>query len=205
MADIDLSRLNVDQLTELVGKAQTEVASREKRRRKDLRSELERRIAAGRLQAGRYLPGTRKWRRERHPASEEACEVPEPAEPRTGMVRHRADAEMGAGDTGRTGNRHRGVQANSDVPDSRVGREAGFDGRCSGASSPSACWRLRPSASISRNRTTPHRVVFGRYFVESAIMIYDGFRPQVTCASSPDRGYGGQGLQGAFEVGIRTA
>ena len=46
MADIDLSRLNVDQLTELVGKAQTEVASREKRRRKDLRSELERRIAA---------------------------------------------------------------------------------------------------------------------------------------------------------------
>ena len=37
MADIDLSRLNVDQLTELVGKAQTEVASREKRRRKDLR------------------------------------------------------------------------------------------------------------------------------------------------------------------------
>ena len=46
MADIDLSRLNIDQLTELVGKAQTEVTSREKRRRKDLRSELERRIAA---------------------------------------------------------------------------------------------------------------------------------------------------------------
>ena len=46
MADIDLSRLNIDQLTALVGKAQTEVASREKRRRKDLRSELERRVAA---------------------------------------------------------------------------------------------------------------------------------------------------------------
>ena len=46
MADIDLSRLNLDQLTELVGKAQTEVASREKQRRKDLRSELERRVAA---------------------------------------------------------------------------------------------------------------------------------------------------------------
>ena len=47
MADIDLSRLNVDQLSELVGKAQTEVASREKQRRKDLRSELERSVVAG--------------------------------------------------------------------------------------------------------------------------------------------------------------
>ena len=46
MADIDISRLNIDQLTELVGKAQTEVASRDKQRRKDLRSELERRVAA---------------------------------------------------------------------------------------------------------------------------------------------------------------
>ena len=46
MADIDLSRLNIDQLTELVGKAQTEVTSRERQRRKDLQGELERRIAA---------------------------------------------------------------------------------------------------------------------------------------------------------------
>ena len=46
MADIDLSGLNIDQLTELVGKAQSEVASREKQRRKDLRSELERRLRA---------------------------------------------------------------------------------------------------------------------------------------------------------------
>ena len=56
MADIDLSRLNVDQLTELVGKAQTEVASREKRRRKDLRSELERRIAADGYKLGDIFP-----------------------------------------------------------------------------------------------------------------------------------------------------
>ena len=46
MADIDLSGLSIDQLTELVGKAQTEVVSRERQRRKDLRSELERRVAA---------------------------------------------------------------------------------------------------------------------------------------------------------------
>ena len=46
MADIDLSGLNVDQLSDLVGKAQSEMASREKQRRKDLRSELERRVAA---------------------------------------------------------------------------------------------------------------------------------------------------------------
>ena len=46
MADIDLSGLNIDQLADLVGKARTEMASREKNRRKDLREELERRVAA---------------------------------------------------------------------------------------------------------------------------------------------------------------
>ena len=46
MADIDLSGLNIDQLSDLVGKAQSEMASREKKKRKDLRSELERRVAA---------------------------------------------------------------------------------------------------------------------------------------------------------------
>ena len=46
MADIDLSGLNIDQLTDLFGKAQSEMASREKKKRKDLRSELERRVAA---------------------------------------------------------------------------------------------------------------------------------------------------------------
>ena len=46
MADIDLSGLDIDQLTDLVGNAQTEIALREKQRRKDLRSELERRVAA---------------------------------------------------------------------------------------------------------------------------------------------------------------
>ncbi len=45
-SDIDLSGLNIDQLADLVTKAQSEMASREKQRRKDLRSDLERRLAA---------------------------------------------------------------------------------------------------------------------------------------------------------------
>ena len=56
MADIDISRLNIDQLTELVGKAQTEVASRDKQRRKDLRSELDRRLAAEGYALGDIFP-----------------------------------------------------------------------------------------------------------------------------------------------------
>lgn len=46
MTDIDTSGLYIDQLTDLVGQAQAEMASRERQRRKDLRSELERRVAA---------------------------------------------------------------------------------------------------------------------------------------------------------------
>ena len=46
MTTIDISGFTIDQLTELVGKAQSEMASREGQRRKDLRSELERRVAA---------------------------------------------------------------------------------------------------------------------------------------------------------------
>ena len=56
MADINLSGLNIDQLTELVSKAQSEVASREGKRRKDLRSELERRIAAQGYKLGDIFP-----------------------------------------------------------------------------------------------------------------------------------------------------
>ena len=56
MTSIDLSKLNIDQLTELVGKAQSEVASREGKRRKDLRSELERRIVAAGYKLGDIFP-----------------------------------------------------------------------------------------------------------------------------------------------------
>ena len=56
MADIDLSGLNIDQLTDRVGKAQSEMASREKKKRKDLRSELERRVAADGYKVGDIFP-----------------------------------------------------------------------------------------------------------------------------------------------------
>ena len=46
MASIDLERLDIDQLAELLTKVQTEITSREKGNRKELRSELERRVAA---------------------------------------------------------------------------------------------------------------------------------------------------------------
>ena len=56
MDQIDLKGLNVDQLSELVGKVQTEMASREKRRRKDLRDELERRVTAEGYKMGDIFP-----------------------------------------------------------------------------------------------------------------------------------------------------
>ena len=72
MASIDLSTLNIDQLTDLVGKAQSEMASREKQRRKDLRSELERRITAEGYKMGDIFPelrsgGTNGTRRRKMP------------------------------------------------------------------------------------------------------------------------------------------
>ena len=72
MAELDLSGLNIDQLTDLVGKAQTEIASREKQRRKDLRSELERPVAADGYKMGNILPklrsgGTNGTRRRKMP------------------------------------------------------------------------------------------------------------------------------------------
>ena len=46
MASIDLESLDIDHLAELLAKAQTEITSREKGNRKELRDELERRVAA---------------------------------------------------------------------------------------------------------------------------------------------------------------
>ena len=46
VASIDLESLDIDQLAELPATAQTEIASREKQNRKELRAELERRMAA---------------------------------------------------------------------------------------------------------------------------------------------------------------
>ena len=46
LASINLESLDIEQLADLLGKAQTEMASREKGNRKELRAELERRVAA---------------------------------------------------------------------------------------------------------------------------------------------------------------
>ena len=46
MTSIDVEPLDINQLTELLADAQTEMSSREKENRKELRSELERRVTA---------------------------------------------------------------------------------------------------------------------------------------------------------------
>ena len=56
MTNIDLSGFNIDQLTDLIGKAQSEMASRERKRRKDLRGELERQVTAEGYKMGDIFP-----------------------------------------------------------------------------------------------------------------------------------------------------
>ena len=56
MAPIDLSGLNIDQLAAPADSAQAEMASREKQWRTDLRSELERRVAAEGYKMGDIFP-----------------------------------------------------------------------------------------------------------------------------------------------------
>ena len=80
MDDIDVSGLSIDQLSDLVGKVQSEMASRERQRRTNLRSELERRLTADGYRAARHLPRARYRRREPATAPEDACKVPESAE-----------------------------------------------------------------------------------------------------------------------------
>ena len=46
MTNIDLAELDVEQLSDLFSNVQNELASRERQRRKDLRAEIERRVAA---------------------------------------------------------------------------------------------------------------------------------------------------------------
>ena len=56
MDQIDLRRLNDDQLSDCLGKIQTEMASREKRKRQELRAELERRVVAEGYKMGDIFP-----------------------------------------------------------------------------------------------------------------------------------------------------
>ena len=121
MASIDLSGLNIDQLTDLVGKAQSEMAWRERQRRKDLRSELERRLAAEGYKMVDIFPELRtsaaNGRRRKMPAK-----FRNPQNPRRDLDRDRAVAEVGAGDPYRAGDRHGGVQGDPDVPSPCVNR-----------------------------------------------------------------------------------
>ena len=56
MTSIDLESLDIDQLAELLAKAHTEMASREKENRKELRAELERRLTAAGYKLGDIFP-----------------------------------------------------------------------------------------------------------------------------------------------------
>ena len=56
MPSIELTGLDIDQLAELLNNAQAELASREKQNRKDLRAELERRVAAAGYELSDVFP-----------------------------------------------------------------------------------------------------------------------------------------------------
>ena len=56
MNGIEVSKLTNDELTDVLSKAQTEMASRERTRRKDLRTELERCVSAEGYKLGDILP-----------------------------------------------------------------------------------------------------------------------------------------------------
>ena len=123
MADIDLSGLNIDQLTELVGKAQAQMASREKQRRKDLRSELERRVAADGYKMGDIFPelgtgGANGRQRRKMPAKFRNPKNPEDTWTGIGRSPKWVQAILAE-----RGDRHGGVQGGPYVSDSRVGAE----------------------------------------------------------------------------------
>ena len=56
MTSIDLVSLDIDQLAELLANVQTEMVSRERENRKELRAELERRVAAEGYKMGDIFP-----------------------------------------------------------------------------------------------------------------------------------------------------
>ena len=56
MASIDIETLDIGELTELLARAHAELASREKANRKELRAELERRVAAEGYKMGDIFP-----------------------------------------------------------------------------------------------------------------------------------------------------
>ena len=94
---------SVLRLTEFAGNAQVEVCPRVRSNgARTPRTSFECRIGGEGYPLGNiFRPHERL--RERQPASEEARQVSEPAEPRSDLVRYRSLAEVGAGDSERTG------------------------------------------------------------------------------------------------------
>ena len=119
MADIDLSGLNIDQLADLVTQTQTEMASREKKRRKDLRHELERRVTAEGYKMGDIFPELAKGGANGTAAPEAPGQVPQSAEPGRYLEWHRSHSEGGsAAIVGGARDRRSRLQGDPDVPDS---------------------------------------------------------------------------------------
>ena len=83
MTSTDLNNLDIDQLNELLGKAQTEMATREKQGRRDLRAELERRVAAEGYKMADIFPelgaGAASGARRKRPAKYRNPQNPEQA------------------------------------------------------------------------------------------------------------------------------
>ena len=83
MASINLERLDIDQLAELLANAQTEIASREKGNRKELRAELERRVTAEGYKMADLFPelgaGAASGERRKRPAKYRNPQNPEQA------------------------------------------------------------------------------------------------------------------------------
>ena len=116
MTEVRIAGLDVEQLTDLLGEAQAELASRERQNRRDLRAELERRVAAEGYKMADIFPELGGVLFDRR-ATKAAREVPGPTEPRADLERGRAHAEVGTGDPRRARDRHRRLQVDPDVSD----------------------------------------------------------------------------------------
>ena len=120
MTSIDLEELDIGQLAGLLGEAQAEMAAREKGNRKDLRSELERRVAAEGYQLADILPelgiaSPGRARRKRPPKYRDP-QNPEQSWSGVGRV-----PNAGAGYPRRARSQSRRFQVHPDVPDPSLG------------------------------------------------------------------------------------
>ena len=157
MASIDLKSLDIEQLPELLAKAQTELASREKQGRKDLRAELERRVAADGYKMADIFPelgaGAASGARRKPPAK-----YRDPQNPDQDLERHWTDPEVGAGDPRRTRHRQGRLQVDPDVSDPPLELRQRAHGRSGGRRGPVEAVPKRGAARArSRERREPRK------------------------------------------------